>query len=341
MEFIIWDLLGAWILRFDIFFMLLFFFGSDQYRLQQESLSERERFFGKDAPQNVRRFDASERGVFAWKEFAEAVRDGGLFSEKRCVVLENVFSLSEYEKEELKKQIDGEGNLGESAEVLCILQDIKPDKRTTLFKILQKKIQWREFLLLPPNEVLRYAKILVKEKFSEVFFDPGVIEQLARGCGNDLFRLESELDKFSAYAGNKKKVAKEDVDLLCSSGVFDEIFGALEAIGRGDKRSAFRLLFRQIQKGEHPIYLLTMCAYQVRVMLLVGECLGKGIAVPGVVAREAKIHPFVAQKTIACMRDFGMARARKAFQLLGRLDVAVKTGKMDAGLALEEFVIRS
>lgn len=321
--------------------MLVYLFGLDAYRLQQESLSQRERFFGKGTAQNVRKFDASHRGEFSWKAFAESVRDGGLFSEKRCVILENVFSLSDDEKEKLKKWLDSTNSPKENTEVLCIVQDAKPDKRTTLFKALQKVAQWREFPLLAPDEFLRYARALADERFPCIVFERGVLESVSRGCGSDLFRLENELEKLSAYAGDEKKVTQESADLLCSSGVFDEIFGALEAIGRGDKKNALALLSRQVRKGEHPIYLLTMCAYQIRTMMLVGECLDNGISQPALIAREAKIHPFVAGKTISAMQTFGMARARTAFALLGRLDTAIKTGKIDAGLAVEEFVLRS
>ncbi len=321
--------------------MLLFLSGQDAYRIQQESLSERERFFGREGFQNTRKFDASERGIFSWKEFAEAVRDGGLFSEKRCVIMDNVFSLSEDEKEKLKRWLEGKNNPAENGSIVCIFQDQKPDRRTGIFKVLQKKAQCREFLPLSEREITQYVQEMIKKQFSEIIFDRKAMDLLVRGCGSDLFRLEGELEKLATHAFKTKRVTEQDVQLLCSFSVYDDIFGALEAISKGDKKNALQFLWRQVKKGEHPIYLLTMCAYQIRTMLLVGECVEKGITVPGVVAREARVHPFVAQKTIACMRDFGMVRARKSFQLLGRLDVAVKTGKMDAGLALEEFALRS
>lgn len=320
--------------------MLLFFFGLDSYRIQKESLSERERFFGRGAFQSVRKFDASERGVFSWKEFAESVRDEGLFSEKRCVIVQNICSLLEDEKERCKKWLEGENNPKGKTSVLCILEETKPDKRTIFFKVVQKSSQWKEFPFLSPNEFLEQACAMALEKFPNFTWEGQSIHLLVQGCGNDLYRLENEMEKLVAHAGEIKKVTEQDVQLLCSFGVYDEIFQALDALSRGDKRKALQFFWRQVRKGKHPIYLLTMCAYQVRILLLVGEYLEKGISQPAIVAREAKIHPFVAQKTIACMRNFGADRARKAFQLLGRLDVAVKTGKMDSGLALEEFVLR-
>lgn len=322
--------------------MLLFLFGSDGYRMSKESLFERERFFGAGAERNVRKFDGSDRGEFRWSAFAEAVRDTGLFSEKRYVLLENVFSLSEEKKRKLEAWLKSNANPKNNSDVLCVVTDIKPDKRTAIFKTLQKESsKSREFPLLAPAEVSRSAKELAKELFPDVSFERGAMELLVSGCGSDLFRLENELVKVATHAGAEKKVTESNVRALCSARVFEEIFGALEAIGRGDKKNALQLLWRQIKKGEHPIYLLTMCAYQMRTMLLVGECLENGVTVPAEVAREAKIHPFVAQKTIACMRTFGVSRAKKAFGLLGRFDVSVKTGKMDAELALEEFVLRS
>lgn len=322
--------------------MLLFFFGQDSYRLHQESLSERERFFGEGVLQNVRKFDAGDRGEFSWKSFAEAVRDSGLFSQKRCVILDNAFSLLEEEKNKIGEWLSGANNPKDNGDVLCIVMDTKPDKRTTLYKALQKKTtRSQEFPSLSGEEVVRYAREVARKTFPDIVFERGVLERLAAGCGSNLFLLHSELEKVVTHSGSEKKVTEADIETLCSFGVFEDIFRALESISKGDKKGALQFLWRQIKKGEHPIYLLTMCAYQIRVMLLVGECLEKGITVPAVIAREAKIHPFVAQKTIACMRTFTLNRAKKAFQLLGRFDVSVKTGKMDAGLALEEFVLRS
>lgn len=319
--------------------MLLFFFGSDQYRLSKQSLSERERFFGAGAAQNVRKFDAGDRGEFRWSAFVEAARDEGLFSSKRCVVVENVSLMTEDERDKMRKWI--ESDVPKNEAVLCICADGKPDKRTALFKALQKNARSQEFLPLSGTEVVRFARDSVKELYLNVVWTPGAIEAIAEGCGSDLFRLENELAKMATWAGEGGTISIDDVRDMSEAGVFEEVFGALDALGKGDKKTALRLLRRQLRKGEHAIKLLSTCAYQMRTMLLVGDCLENGLTDATNVSREAKVHPFVAQKTIAAMRVFGMSRARKAFALLGRFDLAVKTGKMDAELALEEFVLRS
>lgn len=319
--------------------MVLYFYGHDTYCIQQESLSERERFFGDGVMQNVRKFDASDRGEFRWSAFVEAARDEGLFSQKRCVIVDNIASLTEDEREKMRKWIDSERAKNE--DVLCIFTDNKPDKRTALFKALQKNARSQEFTPLSGVEVVRFAHEWVRKRNARVSFGAGVIEAIAEGCGSDLFRLENELEKLSAWAGEGGTVTLEQVREMSEAGVFEEVFGALDALGNGDKKNALRLLRRQLRRGEHAIKLLSTCAYQIRTMLLVGECLQNGVSDPGMVSREAKIHPFVAKKTIACMRTFGMMRAQKAFALLGRFDIAVKTGKMDAELAVEEFVLRS
>ena len=321
--------------------MFLYLFGEDRYRINQESLLEQGRFFGEEESRVVVKFDPTDRSVFSWKSFLEALADTGLFVSKKCLILDGVSLLVAEDQGRCVSWLKNSPMLVEREDILCIFLDDKPDKRTSLYKTLTKKTTTKEFPLLEGRELLRYVRDMAMAEHKELSFDPQVIPMVIEVCGSDLFCIANELKKLVAYAGKEKRVTLESAKLLGVSGVFEEIFGALDAVGRGDKKNALRLLRRQIQKGEHPIKVLATCAYQIRTMIVVGECLDRGIVDAGAVAREAKLHPFVAGKTMTAVRAFGVSRAKKAFALLGRLDVAIKTGKIDAELAVEEFVLRS
>lgn len=317
-----------------------FFYGVDAYRIRRESLLLRERFFGgKEMNFCVKRFDFTD-GDFSWEDFLREFQDNGLFSEKRCTVASGIFSLPEKKRENLKSWIETNSRR-ESDSVLCIFEEIKPDKRLSLYKTLQKFCsQTKEFFPLGEREIWIEAENIGRTKFSKVDFDRDAFRMLVEGCGNDLFWLENEMEKVFTYVGGNGRVTAKDVRLISSVGIFDDIFHTLESIGKGDKKEALKLFFRQARKGDHPIALLSMCAYHIRTMLLVGECLQKGIFDVTAIARKVGIHPFSAKKAVSQIQSFTLERAKKAFHMLGRYDILIKTGKIDAGLALEEFVLR-
>ncbi len=160
---------------------------------------------------------------------------------------------------------------------------------------------------------------------------------LAALAGNDLRLLDQEIEKLLLYAAGRQ-VTSQDVQALVSLARQTSIFDLVDCVGRRQTDRALRLLHRLLDEGEAPLYLLTMLARQVRILIQVSELRSQGVP-PGEVAGRLKLHPYVAEKALAQARNFSLAQLEAAHDRLVEADWAIKTGKSEEVLALDMLVV--
>lgn len=160
---------------------------------------------------------------------------------------------------------------------------------------------------------------------------------LAALVGNDLRLLDQEIDKLLLYAGGMP-VSPEHVRTLVSRAREASIFDLVDCVGRREPDRALRLLHHLLDAGEPPLYLLTMLARQVRILIQVSELQAQGFSQQEIVDR-LKLHPYVVQKGLAQARNFDMAQLEAAHQHLVETDWAIKTGQLEDLLALDMLVV--
>lgn len=160
---------------------------------------------------------------------------------------------------------------------------------------------------------------------------------LAALVGNDLRLLDQEIEKLLLYADGRQ-VTGQDVQALVSLARQASIFDLVDCVGRRQTDRALRLLHRLLDEGEAPLYLLTMLARQVRILLQVSELRSQGVP-PGEMAGRLKLHPYVAEKALAQAQNFSLAQLEAAHQRLVEADWTIKTGKSEEVLALDMLVV--
>ena len=165
----------------------------------------------------------------------------------------------------------------------------------------------------------------------------GVAEELASCIGPDLRLIDQELDKLAAYA-LARPIARDDVRLLTPYAQEASIFDMVDALGHRRTPEAFRLLTRLRNEGAHPLYLLTMIVRQYRILLQVQE-LAQGGAAKDEVAKLLGMHPYPTGKAIDQARRYTPHQLLNIYDRLLDTDVAIKTGQMDANLALDLIVV--
>lgn len=161
-------------------------------------------------------------------------------------------------------------------------------------------------------------------------------ELLGAGGGTDLRRLDGELEKLILYAAGRPLRA-EDVELLCSTVVEATIFAFVDALGERDGGRAQELLHSFLARGSEPLYLLTMIARQVRLLLQQQDLAGRGLP-QAERLRTLGVAPFVLGKLAAQAARFSPGQLRRAHQLLVEVDWWVKRGRLEPGLGLELLV---
>ncbi|MCK5315959.1 MAG: DNA polymerase III subunit delta [Anaerolineales bacterium] len=160
---------------------------------------------------------------------------------------------------------------------------------------------------------------------------------LASLVGEDARLAYQEVQKLVAYTNyDERPIDAEDVENLTAFVGQGDIFALVDALGNQNARIASGTL-RQLLEKQDALPVFGMIVRQIRLLLLAREVLDAGGREVDV-AREIKIHPFVAGKITTQSRHFTMQELERVYHHLLDIDEAIKTGKMAGDLALDTLV---
>jgi DNA polymerase-3 subunit delta len=185
------------------------------------------------------------------------------------------------------------------------------------------------------GELAAWVKNRAREM--SIRLDRGVADDLASFIGPDLRLINSELEKLALYAGDRP-ITKADVALLSPYAREASIFDMVDALGNRRTAQAFRLLAQMRNQGAHPLYLLTLIVRQYRILLKVKDYASRGMR-KDEIASAIKLHPYPTQKAMAQARNYTPRQLESIYDRLLETDIAIKTGKLEANLALDMLVV--
>ncbi len=168
---------------------------------------------------------------------------------------------------------------------------------------------------------------------------PAAAALLATYVGPHLRLLDQELEKLAVYLGGEGTIGREDVERLVSAVQEANVFHMVDALGSRKGRRALQLLYRLLDDGAAPLYLLTMMARQFRLLLMARELDAKGVP-PADMARQMEVQSFIARKCLQQALNYRLEDLRAIMPELLDIDVGIKTGRLDGPLALDLFVVR-
>jgi DNA polymerase-3 subunit delta len=162
-------------------------------------------------------------------------------------------------------------------------------------------------------------------------------QELVRTVGDNLWLLDQELEKLVAYTAAKRAASAADVQLLVHHARREKIWDMVDALGEGRGRQAIGSLHRLLDDGEHPLYVLAMIVRQYRILLQVKDLTARGLR-PRAIAKDLKLRDFVVEKMVRQARLYSLPQLEAIYARLLETDLAIKTGQMDAVLALDLLV---
>ena len=214
-------------------------------------------------------------------------------------------------------------DIPESATVIWI--ESKVDKRSKFYKAVQKYGYVVEFKRLGENELLTWIGQEVKRK--GVQLDRNTASYFLSLTGNDMVRIQMELEKLTSYAKERGVISREDVDSIVSVTIENSIFKLTDHLGNQQPAAAYRI-YRQLLEDNEPVQrIFFMMIRQFR--LLYKASLMQG-ADRNAVAKELGVPSFAAGNYQNQARRFGEKRLKELLNKLLDLDTATKTGDLDA-----------
>ena len=308
--------------------MIIFLYGPDTYRSQQklnEIVAHYQRIHQTGL--NLKRFDFKES---RFQDFIDEFQTVSMFGEKKLLILTNVF-LGQESRENFPEQ--GEKFL-KSRDLILILEKGEPDKRTRLFKFLEKNAKSQEFNFLQGEKLKNWAKKEFSQYQKEI--SPEALNKLVYFVGNDLWRLNNEVRKLVNFK-KKGKIQVEDIETLIKPEIETDIFKTIDALATKNRKQAILLIHKHLEKGDNPLYLFSMINFQFRNLLIIKDLIERGSGFYAL-AKETRLHPYVVKKTYAQAQKFTLQELKKIYQKIFQIDLKIKTGQLDAQLALDLFI---
>lgn len=273
---------------------------------------------------NLKSFDGRD---FPFEEFENEFKTFSMFKEKKLTVLKDIFS----GKKDQERFQDIFKELKQSDDIILIFEEGKPDSRTSLYKFLKKYGKSQEFKPLEGANLRKW----VEDQFARLGTNitKEGLEKLILSAGNDSWQLSNEIKKLASFK-RKGKVELKDVDLLVKPKFETDIFRTIDAIAQKRRKAALILIHKHLEKGDNPLYLLTMINFQFRNLLMVKDLMEKNQPYYNI-QKITGLHPFVVRKSYEQAGSFSLENLKKIYRKIFEVDLAIKRGKMGAEAALD------
>ncbi|MFQ3662061.1 MAG: DNA polymerase III subunit delta [Chloroflexaceae bacterium] len=310
--------------------MLYLLYGPDEFS-RSEALAQMRAALPPDvAEMNSVRLDGRRLKIETLALACEALP---FLAERRLVIVADGLKHSRAgkEREELRAYL-------EQVPVWCDLVFVESeevDRRSILFTYLKKAGEVREFPLPEGPALLRWLAERARAQHARLA--PDAAARLVELVGNDTRALATEIEKLAAYVGQGGTIDVATVQLLVEDQQEQNLFAFIDALSTRQHGPALRGARALLEDGQAATYVLFMLARQVRILLGVQALAARRLR-PDAIAAELNLKPFVARKAIDQVRGFGPGELEHLHDRLLELDVATKTGRIQAEVALELFV---
>lgn len=210
------------------------------------------------------------------------------------------------------------------------------DKRNTCFTYLKKVGQVSEFQPRTGADLLHWLQ--ARAKSLQVRLDNAAAQRLVDYVGNEGRILATELDKLASYVGQKGIITTAVVDLLVQDRQEQHLFTFIDDLSLRRRAAALRGVRALLADGQAAAYILFMLARQVRILLCVQELAAQRMQVEDI-ATQLKQKPFVIRKALTQIRNYRGTELETFHDRLIAYDQAIKTGRIQAEVALELLVM--
>lgn len=322
---------------------IFLWFGDNDYEIAEKLKGWVKVFEKKYSNLNIIVFDfeeAKSKQTFL-VEIKNALQVDSLFGINKLIVLKNFLSKKSKVTQEMAELIISALDKLSANFFVVFVEKEKPDAKSSLLKKIQSleksgQAEISEFIRPRQSELGKW--IVAQAKKNNVEISPGAVNLMIVSVGNDLWQLALEMVKLANYKVGR--IEEADVKLLVRGKYNDDIFALMDAISEKNKAKALKLFRDQLDGGANEMYLLTMLVRQFRILWQVKEALNKRALTSDALARELKIHPYVAKRSMIFAKNFSLEQLKALYGKLLEFDIKIKTSNTSFELLFDLLIAR-
>lgn len=264
-------------------------------------------FYGKDA---------------AWPDVINACRRYPMFSERQVVLLKEGQQMKDIEK--LESYI--ENPLGSTILVVAY-KEKKIDGRTKFAKLIKEKGVLLSTKKIYENQLPQWAEEIVHSHGYEI--SRKALMLLVDHIGNDLNRIENEIEKILVNLGKRKTINEDDIEEFIGISKEFNVFEFQNALAAKDLSNCIRIVqYFEANPKAAPIQLIFPSLYSF---------FSKLYMIHGLNSRDEKtviattgLNPYYAKDYIKAASVYSFPQVEKAILLLNQYNLK-SVGVADAG----------
>ena len=283
--------------------------------------------------------DATLEGVTA-QQITDAAETMPMMCEKRILTVRDWAPLlpakSKNEEAEVEWMQKWLNNPPDSC-VLIFYMRSEPDGRKTMSKLLKKKAATVNFDFLTDPELNKWCTGRLKPLGKKI--TAPAVSSLTFMAGRELTRLCGELDKLSAYVGDRSEITPRDVKAIVSASLEYNVFELMNALLAGDMHKAQSTVNSILQGGRNPVKILAMLTHQVRQMAHMKCALEVGTPVQ-TVQEQLKMPQFAAKQTANQCRKLSSGWLTELYDACVSTDFEIKKGRLRDQAALDSIMLK-
>ncbi len=257
-----------------------------------------------------------------WADVINACRRYPMFAERQVVVLKEAQHMRDIEK--LEAYVD---NPLHSTVFVVSYKDKKVDGRTKFAKTLKEKGVLVTTKKMYDNQLPEWTQELVQSKGLTI--TPKGLLLVVDHIGNDLSRIENEIDKLSVNLGKRKSITEEDIEEFIGVSKDFNVFELQAAFAKKDLAKAIRIIqYFEANPKAAPIQLVLPSLYSFfsKVFMVFGAGSHDEKSVAGAIG----VSPYFVKDYLQAANLYSYAGVEKILLLLHQYNLK-SIGINDAG----------
>jgi DNA polymerase-3 subunit delta len=277
-------------------------------------------FYGKDAN---------------WADVVNACRRYPMFAERQVVLLKEAQQMRDIEK--LESYIENPLN---STVFVVSYKEKKLDARKKFAKTVKEKCVLLSTKKMYDRELPEWTQELLHSKGLSI--TPKGLALLVDHIGNDLVRIENEIDKLSVNLGKRTNIAEEDIEQYIGVSKDFNVFELQSALAAKDLARSIRIIqYFEANPKAGPIQLVLPSLYSF--FSKVFMVFGAGASDEKTVAASIGINPYFIKDYMLAARLYTYSGVEKVLLLLHRYNlksIGVGSSNTEDASLLKEMVVK-
>jgi DNA polymerase-3 subunit delta len=303
-----------------------------------------------------------------FEDFRDIIQQTSMFDEKKLLILSNIFTNQDFKEKFLKNYKDflklkpstrakldaglvpHRNEVSGAGDIILFYEENEISMKDIFFNFLKTKAKTQNFQSLGGEKLKSWIRQELSKLKTEI--DSEAIDKLINFVGNDLWQMSNEIKKLVNYRaprqrseGGKenevlfdhkkgRKINVEDIELLVKPKIETAIFKTIDAIAQKNKKQTLLLIHQHLEKGDNPLYLLSMINFQFRNLLMIKDLIERHRPYYSIL-KMTHLHPFVVKKSCQQANKFTLQELKKIYQKIFQADLSIKTGKTTPETALD------